>query len=780
LDDKNSRPPRQQETPTAEGKWNERPDRPQSVDKQNPKKAKADQQRTPSKDKASSPPAPNKTPTGRSEQPAPKQPVKQPAKVRLHVPALPRGYRPRDARDLSHVNVVKTTDPKVLETAIDRYGKLPGGIVTEGAASCDFHIHSLRIDPHNRAFLIANEKVRYDTGLSPEEVAILWHAVVETKDARENFGVLSQREPIAVQADTIVASQMMKADNWLGGLVYGYDSNYKLGTSRLGDYRNPFIEEIKHVTEPACLRMLGVNQILGLSPQFFLKVSDAEFTQVDDHFIASFATKITMAIGVINGPHIVVTKLPHFSHDRPLIEVQFPWVHAAFNHCARYVREYADREPSLAKAIAFCELVLLLRKGMAANAKMETPDHLDDALARRQRIDPPRYDYCQLSPPFCDAAKSAAGALLSHKYEEPQQRILAGLLATDYAARAADSKHFCKARSMAINLLEDFKPNAGDYRWEPIDKLLQQNAAQLLSHLSTRSQDVRVDQCFNLALAPHTLEKLRPVYLKEALSLCHAASAIEPATHCRWLQIHALIDPNFDAVNKLSSPGEFEGDGLLPYTTLNRIRLRKAYGSYVEIYQHAQKDAVEQCKSKLHLFSCPPQLVQLWNQIESNRSIGECLTLLDHAASEVLLIRLRAKPTPTFSMRLLHPKNPFGFAPEYFTHETEFSLRRKLDHVRPSVEEFGPTPDTLAAKMVKWMKGEPPRPPAEKWWATYGYGGTVCVNGLPTKVLIAYELNARGRTVYDLHQTMVEHRIKNPQEALFLLDLGRYLPQASP
>lgn len=596
----------------------------------------------------------------------------------------------------------------------------------------------------------------------------------------------------------------MKADNWLGGLVYGYDSNYKLGASRLADYRNPFAEEIKHVTEPACLRMLGVNQILGLAPQFFLKVSNAEFTQVDDHFIASFATKITMAIGVINGPHIVVTQLPHVSHDRPLIEVQFPWVHAAFNHCARYVREYARREPSLAKAIAYCELVLLLRKGMAANARMETPDHLDDALARRQRIDLPRYDYCQLSPPFCDAAKSAAGALLSHKYEEIQERILAGLLATDYAARAADPTHFCRARSMAINLLEDFKPNARDYRWEPIDKLLQENTTRLLSHLSTRPQDVRVDQCFNLALAPHTLEKLRPVYLKEALSLCHAASAIEPATHCRWLQIHALIDQNFDAVNNLSSPGEFVGDGLLPYTTLNRIRLRKAYGSYVEIYQHAQKDAVEQCKSKLHLFSCPPQLVQLWKEIESSRSTGECLTLLDyllrcdisllemltayqrraaddtdpyHAASEVLLRRLRAKPTLTFSMRLLHPKNPFGFAPEYFTHETEYSLRRKLDLVRPSVEEFGPTPDTLAAKMVKWMKGQPPRPPAEQWWGTYGYGGTVCVNGLPTKVLIAYELKARSRTVYDLHRTMVEHRIKNPQEALFMLDLGRKLPE---
>jgi hypothetical protein len=51
------------------------------------------------------------------------------------------------------------------------------------------------------------------------------------------------------------------------------------------------------------------------------------------------------------------------------------------------------------------------------------------------------------------------------------------------------------------------------------------------------------------------------------------------------------------------------------------------------------------------------------------------------------------------------------------------------------------------------------------------------VNGLATKVLIAYELKARGRTVSDLHLTMVEHRIKNPQEALFVLDLGGNLPE---
>ena len=94
-----------------------------------------------------------------------------------------------------------------------------------------------------RPHLIVNETIHFDTGLTSEEMALLWSSVFGVNSPSKNFGVISQTEAIGIEQDSIVASTMMSADNWLGSVVYGYDSQFRLPNLDVPSYRNPFVAD---------------------------------------------------------------------------------------------------------------------------------------------------------------------------------------------------------------------------------------------------------------------------------------------------------------------------------------------------------------------------------------------------------------------------------------------------------------------------------------------------------------------------------------------------------
>ena len=216
---------------------------------------------------------------------------------------------PGDVPDLSHVRIEGTTESQLLRDAVKRYGKLPGGIVVEGEASCDVPIMSLAIDPTYTSHLIINESLRYDTGLSPEEVALLWHAVLESKQAATDFGVLSQHEAVGIDNDNVVSLTMMQADNTLGGIIYGRDSQFVLYRDIVPGYRNPCSEEMNEWDLDTVVR-LCLNHLYDLHPQLFLNVASTTFVATADGMLMATNTTVRAAIGVKHSGDVIVDDLP--------------------------------------------------------------------------------------------------------------------------------------------------------------------------------------------------------------------------------------------------------------------------------------------------------------------------------------------------------------------------------------------------------------------------------------------------------------------------------------
>ena len=93
---------------------------------------------------------------------------------------------------------------------------------------------------------------------------------------------------------------MMNADNWLGGIVYGYDSQFNLGNSTVSEYRNPFVEQAHQITSPAEYTRSFFNLQYGLRPQFFLKIAGASLARLQPDLLALQSTEITLASGVLD------------------------------------------------------------------------------------------------------------------------------------------------------------------------------------------------------------------------------------------------------------------------------------------------------------------------------------------------------------------------------------------------------------------------------------------------------------------------------------------------
>ncbi len=482
------------------------------------------------------------------------------------------------------------TDSQVLTDAVNRYGVLPGGIVVEGEAQCEVPIRSVAIDPGHPSRLVINDSLKFETYLSAEELALLCHAVFETHEAETNFGVLSQCRTIGIDSDTVVAHCMMNADNWLGGIVYGFDSQFVLGKSHVSDYRNPFVEQANQITNPEEYTRFFFNLQYGLHPQFFLKINGATFARTGPDSLALQSTEIMSATGVVDDHGKLIDKLPTFPHANPLVKDRFPWVYRAYEHFQEHFHEYCDAEPTLARTIAYSEVILFLRLARSANAAFVGTDRVFNLVANRQRVSIPRFDYTLRSPDFAALAARTSRDIIHRIYPEPSNalpllpgglvtadqnsifktqlswstdaqidewvhHIIAAIVALDYAVRSGDAELFQQCQQFAVRYIEKLYQLKLSLDAPLVHRELNQMLPAILAHLSSAAHDHLIGNCFNVALNSNCAEEDKATYLMDALKHCGTEDTFKkcPATRCRWVQIKCHLDTRFDPIPGLAA-----------------------------------------------------------------------------------------------------------------------------------------------------------------------------------------------------------------------------------
>ncbi|MEX2167745.1 MAG: MobF family relaxase [Pirellulales bacterium] len=651
-----------------------------------------------------------------SSTPLSNQPTTTPHNPAPAVPTLKFDFSFRDILDLSHVNIEATMDRSVLDAAVSRYGKLPGGIVVEGKAHCDLPLRSLKIDSTFPERLIINGTHRFDTGLTGEEVALLWQAVFETKQATRNFGALVQTEAIGIDNDTVVAHSLMKADNALGGIVYGFDSTFTLPRSSLSSYRNPHLDELYLATFPGELPKLCFNYLLDLNPQVFLRISDVCFAASGAGRLAVTASKVQAAIGVVcNGA--VATSIPSFGGRDPAVQEQFPCVHKAFQHFVQNFVHYARQEPCLARSLAYAEVITLLRRAHSAKALILGHDKAQSILSWRARYPLPRFDYTLRSEEFAWRAMDIARYLARRADADSFDGFMAALAGLRYASLAGDFDSFLTCKKAAFSFLLRHYRQPPDSNAPSHHHELHRLFDRALDKTSNLSHDVLISNCIHAAAKPTASSDEQRIYLNDALRLCGSDAMIREcaATRCHWLEIKSHLDPTFDPVPGFAQARAKDLSLTLPFAAFNRIKTRRRLTPRHENTRDQIVDAIQRLK------------------------------------------RERAARPSDFSAQLLHRNNPFVASHELLDLETIDGLEVLLTAVRKEVESFASVG-------------------SEPWWRRFleQHAASPKTDASKVAVLVAYELKARGRNVAQLYDEMARLGTDHPQAAMLAWDLETY------
>jgi conjugative relaxase-like TrwC/TraI family protein len=695
---------------------------------------------------------------------------------------------PRDILDLSHVTVVTTTDMKFLRAAVERYGRLPGGIVVEGDAYCPVQITSLAVDPTRPTHLLINGCKVFDTGLSPEEVALIWHAVLETDRSVKDFGALSQREAIGIDVDTKVGVTMLKADNALGGITYGYDSQYNLGKEPGPNHRNPFIEETEKVLLPSAIQRLFFNYLNKIVPQLFLTVTDVRFSESTPGVLRVASTQVTAALALATWEQALVTT--------PLLSVQscFPLVHKALQALVAHFGDHARMEPCVARTIAYAELVSLLRRAKTAKACLAGRDHVRSLVAKRQRMPLPRFNYTLRSKEFVTVAGDAARQLSS-----TESTWFDGLMATTigihYASLAGDFSTFLRCKQHALTCISRLQTHTfyDEYRQ------LSQALPGLAERIRSCCHDALIEACIEAACNSSCPQEEKLAYLNEAVRLCGSPATIKQiaASRCRRLEAKSYLRASFDPVPDLAKVRADDPTTMLSFSTLTRIKARNQHGGNIPHSADRIRFAIAELKQQLGFAKLGKEYADLWltliDKLSDQRVLSvlkelkrlglplqEYLTTLaadnanepDVALWKLLARRLTDLPATSFSTRFLHRDNPFVTSHELLDYESPANLAHLFVAVRREVERFDFLIRPEKSGLRKLFSTILPLD-LQGWWAQFLKAHAPPSGSETSKValLLAHELRVRGRTVKDLYDRMREHRTKNPQAALFLLDL---------
>lgn len=699
-------------------------------------------------------------------------------------------FPPRDILDLSHVSVVSTTDVKFLRAAVERYGRLPGGIVIEGDASCPVQITSLTFDPKRPTHLLINGCKVFDTGLSPEEVALIWHAVLETEQGVKDFGALSQRKAIGIDDDTEVGVTMLIADNALGGITYGYDSQYNLG-KRPGPYhRNPFVEETDEALLPNVIERLFFNYLNKIVPQLFLTVTDVRFSESTPGVFRVASTQVTAALAIATWEQALVTT--------PLLRVEscFPLVHKALQELVAHFGDHARREPCVARTIAYAELVSLLRRAKTTKASLAGRDHVRRLVATRQRMPLPRFNYTLRSKEFVAVAADAARRL-----SRTESTWFDGLMATTigihYASHAGDFSAFLQCKQHALKCISRLQTHtfSDEYRH------LSQALPGLAERIRSCCHDALIEACIEAACDLDCPQEEKLAYLNEAMRLCGSPAMIKQnsPTRCCWLEAKSYLHATFDAAPDFAKVRADDPSTMLPFSTLTRIKARRQHGGDIRPRTDRIRFAIEEREQQVGFAKLGKEYADLWLKLKDKLSDRSALWLLEqlqrfglplqdylgafdtHKTDDpkeslwrLLVARLTHLPATSFSTRLLHCDNPFVASHELLDFESPANLANLFSPVRQEVERSDFLISQEKSRLRKLVSTFLPLD-LQAWWGQFLKTHAASPGSDASKValLLAYELKVRGRSVKDLYDQMREHPTKNPQAALFLLDLDK-------
>lgn len=682
-----------------------------------------------------------------------------------------------------------TSNVQAATSAISRYGKLPGGIVVEGEAICDLSLKSIEFDPKRPAQLLINGCIAFDTGLDPEEIALLWHAVLETGRAATEFGVLLQQTVVGVEGDSLVAAAMMRADNALGAVVYGYDTQYRFAHYSLPSYRNPFLQEAKHASDPTVLHRRFINYLYEFSPKFFLAIGTAQFAVTPQSALVVTSMNVKGTLSAVDSDGIVMTGPDGSS----LGARQFPFMHDALQLLASHVADYARAEPYLARTLAYAAVVTLLRRARSERAARHGREHVFALLKDRQHIALPRFDYNLRSEEFAKVARETAQRLsaTSSNWFDGLMALVVGL---EYAVSAGDLSSFLICKEKALSCIAALRR---ERHLTPLQQELSSSLPDLARRVRNSCYDKVIDRCLQAAQQRGRTKDERVLYLSEAVRRSDLSGSAKPdwATQCRWLEAKGCLDPNFDPVPGFADARRNEPSMLLPYFALGRVTSYRRYvgpGALgeagdiaratdslmrqlgVEKLQKSDLDELRALQAKLSdraVFLLLDEIDRLQVPLDAYLALRRKQRAADprRAILEFVATSLSSRQAGSFSTRYLHRLSPFFGSHQLLDHETPNALEGLVMLVMVDVEVFG-SEDTRNAS-----RREPPSlcETAEEWWYEFlwSVGSTQAPRSSKVAALIAHEMKARKLTVQQLYSTMQANQTRNPQAALFFHDL---------
>jgi hypothetical protein len=645
-----------------------------------------------------------------------------------------------------------------------------------------------------------NESLLYDTGLLPEEIALLWKAI-SSAQAAKHFGALSQWEPIGIDADTRVAQTILEADNALGGLVYGYDAQFVLGTSPISSYKNPFLQELALVTTPAETARQGFNILLNLAPRFFLRIRGTEFSLADEYTLVASATRVTSALGVVGPGDKPVTEIPQLTCKQPFVIDRFPWNYIAFQHFVEHFARIARLEPRLARVLAYGEVVMLLRRAIADRADFANSEHLQKLYAAREHVST-RLDYTLRSGEFARTSKQAADKLAATGFTS-FDRLMAGLVGLNYATFAGDKVSFSACKDKVERCLQlDFQKPPAPFNTSRANQELYQLLPAVKKHIRNTCHDILIDNCLQAAFRGNVTAEQQTKYLVDASELCGDPTDMDRlplSTQNRFVEICSYLVRDADPVKRLQHSRFKNPDSLEPFHILNRVNARRRSRHETRQTTDQLLTTINRQIARLNLAKTRWQSVEFWQAIMNRLTIHHAVWLLSKISSPIsaeeyrttfaqhlesgeteilqallklIVSRLKLARAREFEKSLLHRDNLFVDSHQILGDFV--CLENKLfDEARAEIEIF-PAPASSFGKFVKQLLPEQlSLSAAERWWLKVleilsPMSKLVCSrHGL----LLAYELRTRRLTVPQLYERMRQHRTENPQAGLFLFDL---------
>lgn len=693
----------------------------------------------------------------------------------------------RDIRDLSHVRITPTLDLQELRSAVSRYGRLPGGFVVEGFATTDVPVTSLTIDPSRPSSLIINGSLEFNTGLTTEELCLLWHAVLRIGHAAYDFGVLSQTQAIGIENDTVVATTMMAADNLLGAIVYGHDAQFSLRKEENPLRRNPFVDEMSsvHHDETEVVRLFA-NYLDDIYPQFFAKVKGAHFAATSQGLLLPTNTDVSVGLGVVKaGGSLAVSKT-----DRPVVENRFRTVHDALKEFLGNFAAHCRTLPDLCRSIAYAELVLLLRNAKLDNAKLSGQDYVQSVVENRRVYPLPRFNYTSRSKEFVEVSRKAAHHL-SNTTSTSFMGLYSATVGLTCARGAGDDALFFKCKRHALKCIKELE---AENWWGTSHYELSQRLPDLAERIRSSSHDLVLDNCLWTGCANELTKAEREGYLAQAIRLCGSSAALksDPIARCRRIEADSYLDPDYQPLTELAKVRSDSPASMEPFCALARIANHRSRHSQAPRTDPDVTARLAERTTQLGIDTLPPDLAHEWLRVTEQLSNKEALSLLETirryelSATEflesscrdkkksprtLLLKLLTAKLRPlkmiAFSTHLLSSLNPFADCHELLELESPKNLERLLTEVRLWIDPYEMS-KVQESKVQRFISALKPRNAAQ-WWYQY------LKNPSTSKIalLLAHELKNRKMRVTDLYGAMRRHGTENPQAALFYCDLEK-------